>query len=84
MKNYVDLRQSAILIVRHVRAAKKFELAVVQWYLTLIQTYVTQMLIDIKFSSLLIRVDIVYYINILDDTLKTDPNSGFFCTLNGI
>ena len=30
------------------------------------------------------RVDIVYYINILDDTLKTDPNSGFFCTFNGI
>ena len=31
---------------------KKFELVVVQWYLTLIQTYITQMLIDITFSSL--------------------------------
>ena len=64
MKNYVDLRQSAILIVRNVRAAKKFELVVVQWYLTLIQTYVTQMLIDITFSSLYLYKFTFYIISI--------------------
>ena len=84
MKNYVDLRQSAILIVRNVRAAKKV-LACCSSMVLDFNSNVCNTKLDVyKFQIQLTRTLPIYYINILEFSFKKDQNYVYFCTFNDI